>query len=299
MEKQILDWSMISAYAYCPERYHLSHVLNWAPSRAATSLAFGGGMHKGLAPIAKRAYGGRTIEIPETALKEAIRCFTTEYIPFDGMDEVRTLEKGEELLKAYVQQDRENGWSGVQTEISFALDLSPTLTVCGKIDKFGLNDGNKAIQDWKTSTQPWQFIANPNHQATMYLLGAQTLLGPEVQDFYFELIGVFKNSEAGYRTIRAKGSEPSRTESVFQAIHIQRSPRQMEQFIGELRMWEFHIADCRESGCWPMNTENCNGKYGLCPFQTACMAGDGKQAMLEAMYVKVKWNPITATEVKL
>ena len=288
MEKQILDWSMISSAGYCFERYHLAHVLNWGPARTATSLAFGGGLHKGLVPIAK---------INDDII--GVRTFMQEYAPFDGMDDVRTLEKGEELLRAYSEQDRESGWSEVQTEISFALDLSPTLTVCGKIDKFGLKDGAKAIQDWKTSTQPWQFVANPNHQATMYLLGAQTLLGPEVQDFYFELLGVFMNSGNGYRTIRAKGSEPRRTESVFQAIHVQRSPRQMEHFIRQLHGWDRKIRECREEDCWEEVTENCNGKYGLCLFQTACMAGDGKQAVLEAMYVKVKWDPIKGESIKL
>ena len=288
MEKQILDWSMISSAGYCFERYHLTHVLNWGPARTATSLAFGGGLHKGLAPIAL-----------DRQVDKGLQTFIGEYAPYDGIDEVRTLEKGEELLRAYVEQDRENGWTEVQTEISFALDLSPTLTVCGKIDKFGLKDGAKAIQDWKTSTQPWQFVANPNHQATMYLLGAQTLLGPEVQDFYFELLGVFMNSENGYRTIQAKGSKPARTESVFQAIHVQRSPIQIRNFTDELYVWGILIHECEKRGIWPMNTENCNGKYGLCPFQTACMAGDGKQAVLEAMYVKVKWDPIKGESIRL
>jgi len=219
-----------------------------------------------------------------------------EFAKFDGLDEVRTLEKGEEILKAYIDQDRENGWSEVKTEISFAIDLLPTLTVCGKIDKFGLKDGTAAIQDWKTSTQPWNFVANPNHQATMYLLGAQTILGPEVQDFYFELIGVFKNSENGFRIIRATKENEARTESIFQVIHVQRSPKQIERFVKELELWSIQIEHCEILNTWPQTTENCNGKYGPCAFQSACMAGDGKEAVLEAMYRRVKWNPIEGKE---
>jgi hypothetical protein len=279
---------MISAFAYCPERFHLAHVENWGPAREATSLGFGAALHKGLRPVA--------VNQSQESLAEGIKIFLKEFAKFDGLDEVRTLEKGEEILKAYIDQDRENGWSEVKTEISFAIDLLPTLTVCGKIDKFGLKDGTAAIQDWKTSTQPWNFVANPNHQATMYLLGAQTILGPEVQDFYFELIGVFKNSENGFRIIRATKENEARTESIFQVIHVQRSPKQIERFVKELELWSIQIEHCEILNTWPQTTENCNGKYGPCAFQSACMAGDGKEAVLEAMYRRVKWNPIEGKE---
>lgn len=288
METKFYDWSMLSTFAYCPERFNLSHNLYWGPTREATSLGFGGALHKGLVPI-----------VTSGNLGEGIHKFFEEYARFDGLDEVRTMEKGEELLKAYVEQDRENGWKEVQTEISFAVDLSDSMVVVGRIDKYGTKDGVKAIQDWKTSTQPWQFMANPNHQATMYLLGAQTVLGPEVQDFYFELIGVFKNSENGFRTIRGKGGEPSRMESVFQLVYVQRSPRQIEQFVDQLFVWSRLIEECEVSKTWPWNTENCNGKYGLCPFQPACMAGDGKESVLETMYRKVRWDPIKGESIIL
>ena len=284
----IVDWSMLESLAYCSEKFHLSYVENWGPARVATSLAFGGALHKGLNLLASKH-----------SLKESVDEFLVQFAPFDGMDDVRTLEKGAELLRAYVDQDREGGWEVELTEVNFSVDLTPSVTLAGKIDKLGRKDGVRAIQDWKTSTQPWQFVANPNHQATCYLLGGRTILDPTIEDFYFELVGVFKGSFEGFRTIRGKGSESARTESVFQSVHVNRTTRQVEEFIKDVVAWSNLMKVCLNEDHWPMNTANCNGKYGLCPFHPACLAGEGKQAILEVMYKKVKWDPLKGESTEL
>lgn len=275
----VYDWSMLNSFAYCPHRHFREYVEGWTSTRPATSLSFGAGVHKGLQAICEGE-------------EKFIGKFLDYFAPFDGLDQIRTLEKGAEILTAFVEQKRNNGWETELCEVSFNFEVIPGFSFCGRIDRLGRKDGVRAVQDFKTSTQPWQFISNPNHQATGYLLGVKTVLDPKVEEFYFELIRVAKNSEKGYVTIRGRNGQESRTESIFQAILVTRSQRQFEDFLKDIQGWAKQIQICLDSGWWPKNTENCNGKYGLCLFHPVCLAGEGGESVLEMMYKKERWNPI-------
>jgi len=275
------DWSMMSSFAYCPQRYFREHVEGWTSTRPATSLSFGGALHKGLQAICEN------IE-----LSGAISYFRLLFAPFDGLDKVRTMEKGEEILRAFVEQGRNKDWKTELCEVSFNFEAAPGFHYCGKIDRLGKKEGVRAVQDFKTSTQPWQFISNPNHQATGYLTGVKTVLDPKVEEFYFEMIRVQGSSKEGYVTIKGKPGQESRTESIFQSMLVTRSQKQIEGFLQDILGWAEQIQVCMDSSRWPKNTENCNGKYGLCQFHPVCLAGEGGEAVLEMMYKKEKWNPI-------
>lgn len=273
-----VDNQILSDFRYCPTRGFYRHVLSRVPKARTVATSFGSAMHKGIEIYEKT---GRNIE-------KGVLAFGKDYASLDGIDKIRTLEKGEELLRAYHRQFCNDGWECLVVETKFKIEIAEDVVYVGKIDQLGkMGEFGLGVKDIKTSTQPWNYVYTPNDQFTGYLLGGQAIMGKECENFWLDLLGVFASSKEGFRKKKDGG-----VESVLQRVHIQRTESQLERFVENAVAWARLVEAWSLQGRAPMNTDNCNGKYGPCPYHTICSSPPEKQqSLLEELYVEERWLP--------
>ena len=274
----LVDNSMLYDLRYCPMRFFWRHRRNLTVRIPSTSLQFGLAIHEGL-----RVYNEKH------RVDEAILRFAQLYPP-QLDDGVRTYSKGLELISAWDDQFKEDGFVSLAREQHFVLPLGDEIEYCGRLDDFGDYRGQKVVRDYKTSTRWWDFVVTPNSQFDGYLLGGQTLF-PEVEFLIVDMIGITKSSVNGTRK-RSK-EDGGGVESVFQRKLITRSKKDLALFVEDTLRWCQKISDCDADKWWPRNTDNCSGKYGKCPYLALCEQPEERWPFLvETAYREDKWDPL-------
>jgi hypothetical protein len=274
----IVDNQLLVDHKYCPLRGHFRHDLDLVGKAKSIALMFGKAFHKGPEEYEK---SGKSIE-------KAIEAFVTDFFPYEGLDKFRTVEKGVELLKAWHGQFGQDGWKCLQSEVKFHIELSENVIYTGRIDQLGeMPEFGLGVKDFKTSKQPWNFVMTPNDQFTGYLLGGQSLLGKECENFWVDIFGIFSSSKDGKRKLK-----DGRVESVLQRTHLTRTESQLQQFIKNVITWCAMIEEWKRQEFWPTNSENCNGKYGACPYHIICSQPEEmRESIMTEFYIKEHWTP--------
>lgn len=285
MEKrkiEAVDSTILGTLDECPRKCQYRFEFGLVQLTPSVALEFGKAYHQGL---------GRYYETQRNK-GYAIQAFMNNY-PYHEGEELRTTEKGIELLEAYDTLFKEEDWEYLGGEQQFVLELMGVrLPYVGFIDGFGqmtYGDEAFAIQEWKTTSSPWNFCAYPNGQIVGYCLGASTHFMRNVTKALVTVAGVFKSSKGGMMAAKKKGEPPR---NVVNREIIDLSPWDFEEWQEDVEDKVNRLLVYEELRNWPKNTRSCQS-YGGCPYKILCQAPENMREMLmETNYRVEVWEPL-------
>jgi len=266
----------------------------WKPESEAPATVFGSAIHKALEVFYRGSLEER--ELPDLGdmelmsyghmlrdesplLIRATRAFIDKAEPLRPLPDTdkRSIQNGVWILHNYFKAFLKDPYIAytdefgpfVEREFSHILHEDPTLVVevFGTIDIVlqHVTEGTLILADHKT-TSFFGFSGSnyfdrekPNHQYSLYALGARRVFGIESDQFVVNVV------EVKARPKTARGSGPS-------------FPRQIttrtEEDFEELRevimkaVWDYIYA--LKSGVWPMGPIGACTAYGGCPYKSVC-----------------------------
>jgi hypothetical protein len=285
MPLERISWSLVSNLDECARKTQYKYQLGLIPGGEEYQAMFGTATHLALGAYYK---SGRSVA-------EAKRVFRDAWEPSEGKDPhgIRTLEKGYELIEAYDRLFVEEPWTFLGGEQTFAIEIPGVSQLfTGIIDAFGNHVEGEAqvtIQEFKTSTTPWNFVAYPNGQMVSYAYAAKSLLQKEVKRVYATMFGVFKGSKGGQQRGKSKDDPPR---EVINREVIDLSAWDFEEWQRDVREASLLVRRYEEVEYWPKRTRSCGG-YGGCPYRAICMTPPSQRAfIMETSYERKEWSPL-------
>ena len=167
MKTVYVDSTKLRSWLTCRKHYELRHIRHLAPIVVSAPLSFGKAWHT----IAEMLAKGMSTE---GAIKVFKEIYTNE-----TKDELRTVNKGIELINLYTKKYTKEPFKYLHTETPFALPLQNDIVLCGKED---------AIVDWNdvyvferktTSRLGITFFKKfrQDYQIDIYCLACRELMG--------------------------------------------------------------------------------------------------------------------------
>ena len=150
LEPRKFSWSKINSYAFCPMLYKHRYVEKLKPVKKATALSMGYCMSCGIQSFRQtgekdKAYAGFVDAWSSDGKVLASR---------KKDDPRRSVERGLEILSAYVDNYSEESDIVVHPEVSFNTEIAPDIIFTGRIDAVvRLQDGSLAIIEDKTTSR--------------------------------------------------------------------------------------------------------------------------------------------------
>lgn len=204
------SFSQLKAYETCPLQYKFAHILH-IPTFGKPSFTFGQTIHRVLQYFYERvqamnsATQGDLFASPNTATSESLvrvpscdelfeiyaQCWQDEwYVSKTQRDAY--FEEGKRVLRAFYEQQQQNGWRVPQLlERDFTIHVNH-VTVRGRIDRIDKTaDKGVAIIDYKTGKPKTELDTNDKEQLYLYQIAAEEVpelraLGPVVSlTFYY------------------------------------------------------------------------------------------------------------------
>ena len=149
-EKRTFSWSRINSYAFCPMLYKRRYIDRIVPTRKATALSLGYAMSCGIQRYRQTGKKSDTF----SAFVDAWESDGKVLMPKKSDDPRRSVERGLEILDAYIEQYPDEYDNIVQPEVSFNVEMTPDINFTGRIDAVTrLNDGSLAIIEDKTTSR--------------------------------------------------------------------------------------------------------------------------------------------------
>lgn len=285
MPLERISWSLVSSLHECARKTQYKYQLGLIPSGEEYKAIFGTALHLALGTYYK---SGRNILQAKYAFRDAWK-------EQDGKDAqgIRTMEKGYELIEAYDRLFLEEPWVFVGGEQTFAIELpSVSQLFTGIIDAFGNHtegEAQVAIQEYKTSSTPWNFVAYPNGQLVSYAYAAKSLLQKDVKRVYATMFGVFKGSKGGQQ--RGKSKEDPPREVINREI-VDLSDWDFSEWHQDVIEASASVRRYEDREYWPKHTRSCGG-YGGCPYRGLCMTPPSqREFIMETSYERKAWSPL-------
>lgn len=163
-----VDSTKIRSFLSCRKHYELRHIRHLAPITVSAPLSFGKAWHTITEQLAK----GATAEEVKNLFKEI---YTNE-----TKDELRTVNKGLELIDLYVRKHAKEPFTYLHTETPFALPFGEDVVLCGKEDAIiEWNDEVYVFERKTTSRLGITFFEKFRHdyQIDIYCLACRELVG--------------------------------------------------------------------------------------------------------------------------
>ena len=144
------SWSKINSYAVCPQLYRHRYLERLKPIKKAPALALGNCIAQSLNAYRK-----------DGSQDDAFKAFTSTWKK-DGEvlmlkkddDPRRSVERGLEILSAYIKHYPDEAASIIKPEVSFNLEIMPDVFFNGRIDAvIRLADGSLGIIEDKTTSR--------------------------------------------------------------------------------------------------------------------------------------------------
>jgi hypothetical protein len=144
------SWSKINSYAFCPRLYKYRYVEKLKPIKKAFALSLGYCMSCGIQSF--RQTGKKDLAF--LAFADAWEKDGKVLLSKKVDDSRRSVERGLEVLSAYVDNYPEEPDTIVQPEVSFNIEIAPDIIFTGRIDAVvRLQDGSLAIIEDKTTSR--------------------------------------------------------------------------------------------------------------------------------------------------
>ena len=296
-----LDNTQLSAFMRCPRYYYYAHVEHLAPARLPEPLGFGLALARGQEVWhAERARGAEFLPALRKAIREAcIVARDPEWAPEDADDAspwlfssyTRSLETLLRTLVWYADRYREDAFRVLvaphtnkpAVELSFSLDLSPSLVFCGHMDRVGEFGGSVLVGECKHTTGNIGafYFGSFQHdaQTTGYVWAAKALGLPAV--------GVVLDA-----------SQVAVSFSRFHRDLIHKSEAQLQSWYDTIQIVAQEIQTRLESTPYTMHAfrKNYSACYarGPCPYLPLCSAPseDIRRAEIATSFTPRHWDPL-------
>jgi hypothetical protein len=283
------DNTSLSIFKACPRKYKYSIVDGWRSPRKSPPLIFGGAYHDVLEHYELQLAMGAE---PDTALHNAVkRAFELSEAGF-GDDTRRTRLTLIRSLVWYADQYKNdslkqhifpNGKVALEMSFRFELPFSPTgsnspYIYCGHMDKLATYNSALWTVERKhtTSTLNEQFFQRYyfSSQIGGYVYAGKVVFDTPVAGAIIEATQVAVNF------------------SRFGRVVSHRVNDHLEEWMEDTKYWIKQIEYSASHESWPHNTESCSD-FGGCQFRGVCGKAPGiRQMILEADFVKDRWNPL-------
>lgn len=283
------DATSITAAMTCPRKYYYSMILGIQPAELSVHLRFGQLYASALEHFYKHRAEGKTIdEALFLVVKEAMLETWTDSSPEKFLDPAKNRFGLIRSIIWYVDQFGEESPEGVQTyhladgrpavEISFSMELSEDIILCGRLDRIVTYAGQRYVMDQKTTGStiaPYFFDRfKLDNQMSLYTLAGQIILSSPVKGVLIDGAQIavgFTRFERGF-TYRTQEQLDEWLQVATEIIHRTRSYTALRTF--------------------PMNLTACTN-YGGCPFAKICSASPSHREEIIWTEFKPKvWDPI-------
>lgn len=312
-----INSSSLSIIQECLRKAKYSLHEKWRAADEAPATLFGRAIHKALEVFYSGDVGDRKLvkledleplayntgHIEKTLVGRAVQAFVKEAQPLSPLPDTdkRSITNGIWILSEYFKTYIDDPYvayadeKGPFIEREFSYELLQTdatvIEIFGTID-FAFRDvrsGQIIVGDHKTASflsfggQSYFDREKPNHQYTMYMLGAKKVFGLDVEDFMVNVVEV----KARPKTKAAKGvSFPrqitKRTEEDFEELK-----EVLMHAVGDyLISLDYDV--------WPMGGVDACNKYGGCQFKQVCASPKS----LRETILKNKFTKGDISEVK-
>lgn len=297
VEREYLDFSILSTMGRCPRLAFYNYVLNRAPRVKSWPIQYGVAFHR-YCDALERFYNQWVVEeqkeldplkgiIHQAALAYALKDW--EDPPLEHaksyLDQTRLTKACELRLDSWINEKKTGNIKVIGVEAGFTLPLPSGRIFAGRIDQVIQWNTRIWIRDWKTvGRKPkggnFKKKYNPGHQFTGYTWAEQELSGRRVEGV---VVFVVYN-------IASTGPE-------FYPTLVNRSSGDIEHWLewaeDAYDEWERRM----ETGKWPMKTDACDD-WGGCFFRDACNSGSwySIEQWLKQHTINSVWDPLNPEE---
>lgn len=294
---EVFDSSIIAAVRSCGQKGNLEHVEHWKMQDQSVHLHAGAAYAHGLEKARTAFYvEGQS---PENSVAIGVQNLLEFYRDFICPDDSpksasRTAGALEFYFERYPLETDDaipitlpGGKRGIEFGFAEPLDLKHPetgnpLIYCGRMDMIVDKRGMVLGEDDKTTSQlgsSWSRQWDLRSQFTGYTWGARRS-GIDMRGFLIRGVSILKTK---YDTAEAITYRPQ--------WQIDRWEKQLyKDILDFMKQWE--------TGEYNFNLDHACAEYGGCPFRTPCLSPD-PTPILEQLYQRRKWNPITRQETIL
>jgi DNA helicase-2/ATP-dependent DNA helicase PcrA len=162
-----LSYSQLETYDTCNLKYKYSYILS-LPSLPSAPLSFGSAIHETLCDFYQKAMAGQKPdkEVLLKALEENWKPFG-----FSSKEHQEKYKKeGEKILGEYFEKGYNPSSLPLALEVPFAVKISDSLKIVGKIDRIDKTEKGIEIIDYKTGKSAPQKEVDKDLQLTLYAL---------------------------------------------------------------------------------------------------------------------------------
>ncbi len=296
---EVVDATILGTLDECPRKGQYAFAYGARTRGEHRALDFGKAYHEGVSVWYK---SGKSLPAALEAFNAAYASYVDEGDGGEDEDEsreVRTYAKGHELLTARARLFQNEDWDWLGGEQQFVLDIPGCpYRYAGFIDGFGREKGGAqqyVIDEEKTSTSPWLFVANPNAQVTGYVYAARSLFHQDIRRGLLTMAGIYKSSVDGQvkGKRRKKGDPEPVPREVVNRETIDLNPWDLEEWEREVRGKVLNLVSFQGGwDWWPKRTRSCSN-YGGCPYRPICQAPPGlREEFLESNFEQSFWSPL-------
>jgi len=273
------DSTSLEALKKCPRYYQLTMIDNWQLRGDAIHLRWGQEFHYAIedyerSRAAKLTHGDSVFDTVR-ALVGRIKGW--EPAPRTKSEELKSKEA---LLRTVVwyldhyENDAAetvilaNGKPAVELSFQFELEFGPkpafdgpnkghsqNYLLCGHLDKVVKFSGDLFVMDHKTTTStPGAYFFdnfNPHNQMTVYTIASQTIMKSPIKGVIIDAVQIAVGFSRPVRGITYRTND------------------QLEEWLGDTKLWLRAAEGYAEEDFWPMNDTAC-GMYGGCRFREVC-----------------------------
>jgi NAD-dependent dihydropyrimidine dehydrogenase PreA subunit len=177
-----------------------------------------------------------------------------------------------------------SNYKTIYSEKKTEIDLGHGRIYDGKFDRIVQEmDDEWWVLETKTSAK---MVISPdyirsiaiNNQVLGYILTAQNTLGIQIRGVIWDVIvktqhrQTQKESPAGFvNRLKNMYMDPKENEGLYFREKVIISPKEVERFKNQAAFTLDMMRTCRDAKMYPMNSNNCIGKYGSCVFMPICL----------------------------
>lgn len=316
------DSTSIGYIKTCPRLYQYIMLEGWGSRDESVHLRFGIEYHSSLQDYAiARSYGASH----EDSIRDSIRALVHRVHDWHPNTESRAgryknprtlLSLVVDYLDHFGQDDPaqtiilDNGAPAVELSFRFELDFGPEAArvlddapklgieytelkddfhqpylLSGHLDRAVDFNGQAFVMDHKTSTatiSSYYFDQyNPNNQMSLYSLAGKIVLDAPIKGVIISAAQVLLEKP-----------------NAFQRGFTYRTDDQLDEWLGDLRLWLESAERYATNNYWPQNDTACD-KFGGCRFREVCSKSPSvRETYLKSAFDKLapdeRWNPLRA-----
>ena len=250
------SFSKIQSFMRCPHKHYLQYILRLFPTKKAAPLSLGGCMAEGLG--AYRATG---------SLSQAQEAFVKQWAE-DGRilatrsvdDEMRSVERGLEILEEYTKFYPNDPIEMIQPEIQFE-EVIEDFIYRGRIDAVWSDGRRVSIVEDKTASRlgPSYFAELLGGWQVLWYMGIAKLLG---------LFNTIKSNQTPHCTANALYIHANKFR--FEREVTTKSNKTLDQGMLQISKWVKAIRYATKTNNFPMaDSDRCH-QFGKCEYKQLC-----------------------------